>query len=215
MLAAPIVALVDPGLIPGTLIMSAIVVTLLVLARERTSLDLRGAGWALAGRVPGTLAGAVLLVVLPEQSLALMLAFVVLCGAVTASFGWQPDPQPRNLAVAGAASGLLGTATSIGGPPMALVLQRTTGAKLRATMSTFFLVGSIMSLVALTATGSLDRANAVAFVMLLPPTVLGFLASRYVNGRLNSRRLRQISIAVSCLGAALLIGRQLAVMLLY
>ncbi|NED69675.1 sulfite exporter TauE/SafE family protein, partial [Streptomyces sp. SID10244] len=35
MLAAPVVALVDPALLPGTLIMSATVVTLMVVVRER------------------------------------------------------------------------------------------------------------------------------------------------------------------------------------
>ncbi|MGB6070603.1 MAG: sulfite exporter TauE/SafE family protein, partial [Rhodococcus sp. (in: high G+C Gram-positive bacteria)] len=52
MLAAPIVAIVDPGLIPATLIMLAVVVSVLVLVRDRTALDLSGAGWALAGRLP-------------------------------------------------------------------------------------------------------------------------------------------------------------------
>ena len=58
MLAAPVVALVDPGLIPGTLILLAVVVTLLVVLTERQHIDLGGTGWALAGRVPGTVAGA-------------------------------------------------------------------------------------------------------------------------------------------------------------
>ncbi len=53
MLAAPIVAIVDPGLIPGTLIMLATMVTLMVVVREREDIDLAGTGWALAGRVPG------------------------------------------------------------------------------------------------------------------------------------------------------------------
>ena len=47
MLAAPIVAIVDPALIPGTLIMLATLVTLIVVVREREDIDLRGTGWAL------------------------------------------------------------------------------------------------------------------------------------------------------------------------
>ncbi|WP_345495312.1 sulfite exporter TauE/SafE family protein [Nocardia callitridis] len=209
MLAAPIVALIDPGLIPGTLIMLATTVTVLVLLQERASLDLHGAGWALVGRVVGTAAGAGLLVLIPERGLSVLLALAVLAGAAVTVLGWQPPPLPRNLAVAGAASGLFGTATSIGGPPMALVLQGSSGARLRATMSGFFLVGSIVSLVVLAATGSIHRDNAVAFVVLIPVTVLGYLASRYVNRWLDPVRLRKVSIAVSCFGALLLIGRQL------
>ena len=209
MLAAPIVALVDPSLIPGTLIMSAVVVTLLVVVRERQSLDLRGTGWALAGRVPGTIAGALLLLFLPERGLALLLAAVVLAGVVMATMGWAPPPRRRNLATAGAASGLLGTATSIGGPPMALVLQGSSGPRLRGNMSAFFLVGSLMSIAVLAAAGAIERENAEMFLILIPAIVLGYAASRFVNTLLDPVRLRRLSIAISSVGAVLLIGQQI------
>lgn len=210
MLAAPIVALIEPSLIPGTLIMSAVVVTLLVVLRERQSLDLRGTGWALAGRVPGTLAGAALLLFLPERGLSILLAAVVLAGVVMATMGWAPQPLRRNLATAGAASGLLGTATSIGGPPMALVLQGSTGARLRGNMSAFFLAGSIMSIAVLAAAGAIERENTEMFVFLIPATVLGYVASRFVNRILDPARLRWLSIGISSVGAVLLIGQQLS-----
>src|SRR5215212_8902739 len=130
MLAAPIVALVDPALIPGTLIMVATLVTLMVVVREREDIDLHGTGWALVGRVPGTIAGAVLLAMLPHRALVVLLAAVLLTRT-----GWIPAPRRRNVVLAGATSGLLGTATSIGGPPMALVWQHNSGARLRGTMS--------------------------------------------------------------------------------
>lgn len=116
MFAAPIVALVEPALIPGTLIMVATLVTLIVVIREREAIDLSGTGWALVGRVPGTIAGALLLAALPHRALSLMLAAVVLGGVVLTSSGWIPAPRRRNVVIAGATSGLLGTATSIGGP---------------------------------------------------------------------------------------------------
>ena len=61
--------------------------------------------------------------------------------------------------LAGATSGVLGTATSIGGPPMALVWQRSTGARLRGTMSGFFLIGSVMSIGVLALTGAVDAEH--------------------------------------------------------
>ncbi|MCH5644772.1 MULTISPECIES: sulfite exporter TauE/SafE family protein [unclassified Gordonia (in: high G+C Gram-positive bacteria)] len=209
MLAAPVVALVAPELLPGTLIASATVVTLMVVVKEREALDLRGTGWALVGRIPGTIAGALLLVWLPERGLALMLAGVVLGGVVLAALGWQPRPRRRALATAGAASGLLGTATSIGGPPMALVMSGSEGARVRSNMSAFFLVGSLMSLGALAAAGHLHREIAVAFVVLIPAVVVGYFASRYVNRLLDAKRLRTVSIVVSTIGALLLIGQQI------
>lgn len=209
LLAAPIVALVDPRLVPGTLIMVATVLTLIVVIREREDIDLRGTGWALVGRVPGTIAGALLLAMLPHRALAILLAAVVLSGVVVTSFGWIPAPRRRNVVLAGAASGVLGTATAIGGPPMALVWQRNTGARLRGTMSGFFLVGSMMSIAALTATGAIDGRTMGGFAVLIPAAIAGYLLSRPMNKFLDPKRLRWLAIGVSSVGATVLIGREL------
>src|SRR4051812_21924556 len=93
MLAAPIVALVDPALIPGTLIMVATLVTLMVVVREREDIDLHGTGWGLVGRVPGTIAGALLLAMLPQRALTVMLPGVVVVGVVVTSVGWCSTPR--------------------------------------------------------------------------------------------------------------------------
>ncbi|CAN5755600.1 sulfite exporter TauE/SafE family protein [soil metagenome] len=209
MLAAPIVAIVDPGLIPGTLIMLATLVTLMVTVRERGDIDFRGTGWALLGRVPGTIAGALLLAGLPERALAILLAAVVLFGVVLTGVGWIPAARRRNVVLAGATSGLLGTATSIGGPPMALVWQRNSGARLRGTMSGFFLIGSLLSLAALAVTGSVDRHTLVTFAVLVPAAVAGYVLSRYVNHLLDPSRLRRLAIGVSVVGATVLIVREI------
>lgn len=209
MLAAPIVAIIDPGLVPGTLIMLATLVTALVVIREGAALDVRGAGWALVGRVPGTIAGAALLSALPERGLALLLGGVVLLGIVVTSLGWVPVVRRRNLMFAGAASGVLGTATSIGGPPMALIWQQNTGARLRSTMSAFFLVGSILSLITLTIAGEVTAHTVRLFLLLAPATLLGYALSRFVNRVLDRRRLRWTAISVSTIGAVVLVAQQL------
>lgn len=209
MLAAPVVALVDPTLIPGTLIVLATVVTLMVVLTERQHIDLRGTGWALAGRAPGTIVGALLVASLPQQGLALALGGVVLLGIVLTSAGWSPPPTRPNLVLAGTASGLLGTATSIGGPPMALVWQAKQGAGLRGTMSGFFLIGSLFSVAMLAVTGSITETTLWSALVLLPAPIIGFLLSRHLNRFLDRERLRATAIAVSCLGAVLLIVQQL------
>lgn len=208
MLAAPVVAIVDPGLIPGTLIMLATLVTLMVVIRERTAIDVSGTGWALLGRVPGTVAGALLLAAIPERALAILIAAVVLGGVLITSLGWVPELRRRNLVLAGATSGVLGTATAIGGPPMALVWQRSTGPELRGTMSSFFLIGSLLSLGMLWLTGSVDGHTFSTFAMLLPVCVAGYVLSRWANRLLDQRRQRWTAITVSALGAAVLVVQQ-------
>lgn len=208
MLAAPVVAVVDPGLVPGTLIMLATLLTLMVVIKERGAIDVSGAGWALAGRVPGTIAGALFLAAIPEHTLAILIAVVVLGGVAVTGLGWVPAPRRRNLVLAGAASGVLGTATSIGGPPMALVWQRSEGPQLRGTMSGFFLIGSLMSIAMLSLTGAIDRHTIAMFGVLIPAAVLGYVLSRYANRLLNPNRQRWTAITVSLIGAMVLILQQ-------
>jgi uncharacterized membrane protein YfcA len=209
MLAAPVIGLIDPTLLPGSIIMLAVVVTAMVAVRERAALDVRGAGWALVGRIPGSLAGAWLVAMLPAQGLAWLVAVVVLGGVILAFTGWAPVPGRISLISAGAASGVMGTTTSIGGAPMALIWQRSHGPQLRGTMSAFFLVGSSISLVALVMVGAVTRETVNLALWMVPAVLLGYLLSRYANRLLDHRRLRLVALSVSTLGAVLLIGAQL------
>ena len=126
-----------------------------------------------------------------------------------AAIDFYTAPRRRNVVLAGATSGVLGTATSIGGPPMALVWQRNSGARLRGTMSGFFLVGSVMSIVALALTGAVDGHTVWGFAALVPAAVAGYLLSRRINRFLDPKRLRWLAIGASTLGAVVLIGREL------
>ena len=92
---------------------------------------------------------------------------------------------------------------------MALVLQGSSGPRLRGNMSAFFLVGSLMSIAVLAAAGAIERENAEMFLILIPAIVLGYAASRFVNTLLDPVRLRRLSIAISSVGAVLLIGQQI------
>lgn len=209
MLGGPVLALLDPALVPGPLLLLATALTCLIAAVERDRLDLHGAKWALTGRIPGTVAGALLVVWLPERWLALSLAAAVLAGTAAGALGWRPDPTPRAVAAAGAVSGLFGTATAVGGPPMAVVWQGEEARRRRATMSAFFLMGCLMSVAALGVTGSLTANTLHDATLLLPFVLAGYAASRLVNRRLDVTRLRALTLAVCGLGAALLAGRQL------
>ncbi|EMY33453.1 hypothetical protein D477_014842 [Arthrobacter crystallopoietes BAB-32] len=209
MLAAPVIALVDPRLLPATIIMLALLVTIMVTARERSQLDLRGAGWALVGRIPGSLCGAWLVAVLPGEGLSWLVAVTVLAGVVLAFLGWRPAPRRLNLVTAGAASGIMGTATSIGGAPMALVWQGHHGARLRGTMSAFFMIGSGVSLAALALAGAVTGKILVLAAWLVPAAVAGYAVSRFLNRFLDAKRLRLLALSASGLGAVLLAGQTL------
>jgi uncharacterized membrane protein YfcA len=209
LLAAPVIALFDPTLLPGSIVLVAAGLTVLGVLRDRAAVDVKDAGWAVLGQVPGTVAGALLVAALPARTLALVLAGTVLLAVLLSVCGWQPQPRPAAVAAAGAASGLLGTATSIGGPPMLLVWHGSSRARMRGTMSAFFLVGTLLSLAALTAVGSIDRRTLLFAAVLLPAMILGFAASGAVNARINRRVVRRVGLGASTLGAVLVLVQAL------
>jgi uncharacterized membrane protein YfcA len=208
LIAAPVIALVDPSLVPSVNLVLACGVTTAVLIQDGAALDLRGAGWALAGRVPGVIAGAMLVALLSTRSLAVLVSLMVIVGVVATVSGFHPRPTTGAVVVAGAMSGLMGTATSIGGPPMAMVWAQFAGARLRSTMGAFFLVGSAMSLGALAIAGSVQLTDLWYALFLAPAAALGMALARPVGRRLDVRRTRVAAMALALTGATVLMVRQ-------
>lgn len=210
LVAAPVIAIVEPSLVPIVILVLACGITTIVLVQDGAHLDLRGTGWALVGRVPGTVAGAALVAVLSARALALLVVVMVVVGVVASLRGFRPQPTRTAVAVAGALSGLMGTTTAIGGPPMAMVWQRFAGARLRSTMGAFFLVGSLLSLASLAFFGSVDVHNLRYALFLAPAAALGVVLARPVGRRLDVRRTRITAMTLALTGAAILLVRQFA-----
>ncbi|RCV52363.1 sulfite exporter TauE/SafE family protein [Marinitenerispora sediminis] len=207
LVAAPVVALLDPGLMPGSVLVVTAVLPLLTVAAEWRHMDWRGVGWALAGRVPGTAAGVWVVAALPADALGLAVGVLVLAAAALTASGIRLRPTPVTLGVAGAVSGVTGTATSVGGPPIALVYQRERGPTVRATLGGYFAVGVAASLAALAAGGQLDARQAAAGAALVPFAVAGFLLARPVRRVLDGAVLRRTLLALVAVSGALLVAR--------
>lgn len=207
LLAAPVVALLDPTLVPVTLLVVTAVLPLMSVVRERAHVDWRGVGWAMVGRVPGTALGAWAVLALSARAIGVVVALAVLAGVGASAVRWRPSPTPRALVVAGFASGASGTATSIGGPPMALVYQGATGAQVRATLGAFFFVGIVLSLTVLGATGQVQGRQVLAGVLLLPAMGLGFALSGPLRAVVDAGRTRPVVLTLAGVSAGVLLVR--------
>lgn len=122
---------------------------------------------------------------------------------------WHVLPTPRNLVTAGVLSGFMGTITSVGSPPMGLVYQNMPGPEVRATVSAFFLLGASFSVFTLALVGRFTAAQAAATLWLVPPVLLGFLASRYLVRHVDKskRGVKTIVLAISAFAALVLLAR--------
>ena len=117
--------------------------------------------------------------------------------------------NPRTLAATGFVSGVMGTMTSIGGPPIALVYQNAEGPELRASLNTYFALGSAMSIPALALAGHFGRVELVSGMLLLPATGLGFALSGASRRYLDEGRTRGAVLAVASVSALAVVLRTL------
>lgn len=209
LLAAPVFALVDPSLVPGTILLTTSVLPVLTSLRELQDVDWRGLGYALAGRAPGTAVGVWVVATQSPATTAVIVAVVVL-GAVGLSVTtWHARPTRSALLAAGAISGVSGTATSVGGPPVALLYQRSPGSTVRSTMGLYFLVGNVTSVSALALAGEVGTRDLQRALVLLPFLVCGFLLSGPLRRHVDGPRLRIAVLVLSAASAVALLLRTL------
>ena len=199
MLAAPLLVLIDPNFVPAPLLSAALALTLLVAQRERHSIDFRGIGWALIGRVPGTLLGAIVVVVAPQKATTILVGVVVFVAVALIGSGVSLPRTPRVLLGAGTLSGFMGTTTSIGGPPIAALYHDASGSRVRGTMSGFFVIGLIITLTALAAVGRFGRPELFLGACLLPGAVIGYAVSSHIAPILDKGYTRACVLTVSAL----------------
>jgi uncharacterized membrane protein YfcA len=201
MLAIPVLIYLDIRYVPGPLLVAALTLHMLVLQRDRSGVDKSGLTMLLSGRVLGTIPAAVLLAHLPIDSMKILLAAVVLAGAVMGLLHSGGHPTPAVLFGAGTASGFMATTAGLGGPPVALVYQRETGLRLRGTLAAYFIVGTVFSLIALAWAGRFGAEELRLSGVLIPGTVLGYFLSRRAAAYLDGGRTRTAVLTVSALAA--------------
>ncbi len=207
LVAAPVVALVSPELMPAVPLWWATFFPLAALLREWRDADWGGLSWAVGGRVPGTAVGVLVVSWASDQLLGVVVGLMVL---LAVALTWRAVRVPVNvgtLGTAGFLGGVTGTATSIGGPPLAIVYQHRSGPEVRASMAVFFVCGGALSLVGLGLGGQTSWHDLAAASLLAPVLLLGHLASGPLRRHLDAGRTRAAVLVVCSLSAAVLLVR--------
>ena len=208
-LAAPLLVLINPQLVPAPLLCAALVLTFLVARREHQSIDIHGVTWAVMGRIPGALLGAATLAVLPKKSTTLLVGVMVF--VAVGMIGWGPRVRRtrKTLLGAGTISGFMGTTTSMGGPPMVVVYRDATGPRIRGTLSGFFVIGLAISLTTLAYIGRFGRPEILASLVLVPGILIGFAISSHIAPVIDRGYTRAAVLAISALAGVSVILRAL------
>jgi uncharacterized protein len=206
LIVAPILALLEPELLPVCLLVLMIPLNVYVAWRERAALDRPGAGWITAGRFLGTFGGLWLFTALTSGQLSLLIGAATIVAAITTLIAPSFTPGRRAYVAAGVITGVTETATGIGGPPLALVYQHQAAATLRSTLAFCFLVGQLMSLAFLATAGRVSGSQLTAALMLLPTLAIGAGASRLIHTRVGGRKLRAFVLMFAIVSGAFVLG---------
>lgn len=206
-MAAPVVTLVAPQLMPGGMLMVVVLLPLVTLARERADIDWRGLGWAFPARVLGTAVGVWVVASVDDRQLGLAVGAMVLAAVLLTWRTVVVPVNPGSSSAAGFVSGVTGTASSIGGPPLALLLQHRAPRQIRTTLAVYFLLGSLLSLAGLGLAGELQRDELVFAASAVPALVVGFALSGPLRRRLPADVVRALVLLVSGASALALLVR--------
>jgi uncharacterized protein len=207
--AAPLLALIDPHLVPVPTLIIGMVTASMGGWRERKSIIWPEVGVGLAGRLIGVACGAFMLSQLVDRKAFMLVFGIMVAIAVVLSLGgWRLRFSRFSLVAMGWLSGLMGTITSVGAPPLALIYQDRKPGEARPTLSTFFAFGCALSLAGLTLSGWAHLGDVYLALAMVPPMLAGVWAARRIGGRLDSR-FRPALMAISGVAAVILIARGL------
>jgi uncharacterized protein len=203
LIAGPLLILIEPGIVPGPLLVAGLVISILMALRERNSIDIWGLKWALAGRIPASFGAAALLAILPLATFKLVFAGLVILAVVLSLSGLRFPHSRTSHIGAGLLSGIMGTIAAIGSPPVALLYQHDKGSRIRATIGGYGLVSTLTSMLFLAAFGEFSLPEINLSLMIIPGAVTGFLLSSRFTPILDKGYTRPAVLATAVLAAVI------------
>lgn len=205
MITAPVVSIIDPGLIPVMLLVLMIPLSSYVAVRERWAIHWHGVKWIGVGRFAGTFLGLWVLIIVNLHQLALLIGWSTVAAAIAALLAPKFTPNRTVLASVGVITGITETSTGVGGPPYTLAYQHRPGPELRATVAVCFLVGQIISLIVLAVAGQITAHTMGTTLWMLPFLTVGAFLSRFVHHRLDGPVMRYTVLGFAIVSGVIVI----------
>ncbi|MFL6079640.1 MAG: sulfite exporter TauE/SafE family protein [Ornithinibacter sp.] len=205
--AAPFVVLLAPELMPAALLLPALTLPLLQLSHGDRDIAWRPLGWALGARTVFTPVGVAIVASFSPRAIAALVGVLILVTVALSVRAIDLRATPRNAAVAGAVSGISGTAAAIGGPFLALVLQHERPERVRSTLAVFFVAGSLLGLGGLYLGGELASEQVLAGVVWVPFGLLGYALTAPLRARIDPERFRRYVLGFCVLASITVIAR--------
>ena len=209
-MAAPLLALVAPQFVPVACIWMGLFTAGWTALAEHRGIAWAEVGLGSLGRLAGVALGVGLMAVLLDAGTFSLVFGLMVGAAVLITLAGRPMAftRPRMVAMA-TVSGVMGTITSVGAPPMALVYQGRSPRAARPTLAGFFTVGCALSLAGLGLAGFAGWRDLLLALLMLPPMAFGLWIAARSQARFDAR-FRPFLLAISGAAAVLLIARGLS-----
>lgn len=210
LLAAPLLYLIDPAYMPGPVLVLGWMLSVVVVLKQRHTLNWRRVLPAIVARLPGSWCGALLLMSIAPWQLSLFFGGALLLAVWLSVRRYSVALNGYSLTVAGFLSGILGTATSVGGPPIALLYQHESRLTARNEIAAFFLIGTPLSISMLWLNGGSELLNGTLILKMIPGVIVGFWLSRRLERVFQKDSARPAILFISTLSALVVLWQGIA-----
>lgn len=209
LVASPFVLFYAPELMPISVLICGLTLPLIQVAAGPYRFDWSLIRVALCARVLLTPVGALVVVFASRSVIAVLVSVLILVSVAVVLRAPVIRPSRRNSFIAGALTGVTGTAASIGGPFVALTMRGRDADVVRSTLAVFFSVGAAVSLLALAVSGTSTTAQWVAGVCWIPAVLVGFLLAQPLKPRINAVLFQKFTLLLCVLACPVVIIRAL------
>ncbi|MDQ2653896.1 MAG: TSUP family transporter [Chloroflexota bacterium] len=194
----PLLLLYPPQTVVLIIFGASLLPGLLVVASARRETDLRLVGLLLPGALLGLLLGAQVLRLADPVLLKLIAGLFVAVYALLMWRGYRPPRLggPGAASLAGLASGALGAATGLSGPPIVILftVRQLARDAFRGTISAYFVVTDLIGLAILFASGTVGAPEGQLTLLLTLPAALGVLAGNAVARHLSPATFQALTL---------------------
>lgn len=203
LIVVPVIAVLVPEAVPGSVVLLSLPLTVTMVLREHQHIDRRGVAWVMAGRLPGAVIGAAVVVAVAPDVLTTLVGLAILVAVALSISRLHVPVRPTTATAAGLTAGVMGTAAGVDGPPLALLYQHHRGEAIRATLAACFVLGTLMSAGILAIAGEIRAEQLIFTLELLPALAVGLVASMWGARHLRDRSVRPAVLTFAALAGAL------------
>jgi hypothetical protein len=209
LIIVPLLATISYDLIPGPIMFASMSLSSQMAFKGRHEIDFSNMRFILIGLVAGTIITAIFIAKLPVSQLGIIFGIMILLSVIISLKTSAIKLSKKSLLGTGILSGVMGTASGIGAPVLALVYQHHSGQSSRPTLAFLYLVSSIIMLLVLAFVGKFNGSELTSGFYLIPGFILGYFLSPKLVGYIDKGYARPVILLLSTVSAVVLIVRSL------